>query len=71
MEYKLVEVQETDDVSKMKQFRVQRGTDLPEHEYRIPHDSGPKSFVALRMWTWAGLHCFGMKRLANHSGVID
>lgn len=33
MEYKLVQAQETDGVSKMKQFRVQRGTDTPEHEY--------------------------------------
>lgn len=45
--------------------------DLPEREYQIPRDSGPKSFVVLGMWTWAGLQRFGMKRLANHSGVID
>lgn len=45
----------------MKQFRVQWGTDVHEHEYWMPRDAGPISFVAIGMWTWGGLHSFGVK----------
>lgn len=50
----------------MKQFRVQWGTGVHEHEYWMACDRGLNAFVALGVWTWVGLHSFGVESRKPH-----